>query len=287
MSDKPLPYQHLQDQSEKGLLQILIDKICCLSDNITNLNNNEYKLAVFQEINAATGTVTAPTGSTILLNQVSGGVDAFVSTIDTGQPTGNFPRTSASVPVDVATFDGSGNFTLSGTPSSYPVALIYWISIKAQDLINAPIDNIIEDSIWYNISPNEYAIIAMPFDSVNAASSEMCGIAGSGNFENIAFPQRRTSVMTHDGVFSSANIITASAQPGTGALTLTLYKNGVATSIVVTVPAGASGGTTPFTDSTHYVSFSAGDYFYWIGANAAASASAGVASLSLKVTQIK
>lgn len=109
--------------------------------NVTELQNNEYKITYFAEINAATGTITKPTGSTILLDQLFGGVDAYVSTITNGQPTGNFPETAGGVLVDVTSFDTSGNFVLSGTPSAYPCALIYIIKISAVDLSNALISN--------------------------------------------------------------------------------------------------------------------------------------------------
>jgi len=126
MSNNPLPYRHIQEQTERQLLNIMVDKLCCISENTTA--NNEYKIAYYQEISSSTGTITVPTGATILLNQLAGGADALVSTID-GVPTGSFPQTSGGVQVDVTSFDSSGNYVLSGTPSSYPVALIYWLKI--------------------------------------------------------------------------------------------------------------------------------------------------------------
>ena len=49
--------------------------------------------------------------------------------------------------MDVTSFDSSGNYVLSGTPSSYPVALIYWLKISAADYPNLDINNIIEENI--------------------------------------------------------------------------------------------------------------------------------------------
>ena len=112
--------------------------------NVTTLQNNEYKITYFAEISAATGTITKPTGSAILLDQFAGGVDAYVSTIANGQPTGNFPTTAGGVAVDVSSFNTLGNFTLSGTPSGYPVALIYILKIKAQDYSNLDITKILD-----------------------------------------------------------------------------------------------------------------------------------------------
>jgi nitrogen fixation protein len=112
--------------------------------NVTTLQNNEYKITYFAEISTATGTITKPTGSTIMLDQFAGGVDAYVSKIANGQPTGNFPTTAGGVAVDVSSFDAMGNFTLSGAPSSYPVALIYILKIKAKDYSNLDITKILD-----------------------------------------------------------------------------------------------------------------------------------------------
>jgi len=139
-----LPYKHIQEQTERQLLNIIVDKLCCISENTTA--NNEYKIAYYQEISDTTGTVTVPEGGTILLNQLAGGADALVSTID-GVPTGSFPQTAGGVMVDVTSFDVDGNWVLSGTPSAYPVALIYWLKISAADYSNLNINNIIEENI--------------------------------------------------------------------------------------------------------------------------------------------
>lgn len=121
--------------------------------NVTELQNNEYKITYFAEINAATGTITKPTGSTILLDQFAGGVDAYVSTITNGQPTGDFPTTAGGVLVDVTSFDTSGNFVLSGTPSAYPCALIYIIKISAADYQNLTTSNILEAESSFGKAP--------------------------------------------------------------------------------------------------------------------------------------
>lgn len=111
-----------------------LDKI-----RITNLENNEYKITYFTEISAAAGAESPPTGATILLDELQSGADAYVSTLQGGKPSGQMPVTSGGVKVDVSTFDALGNYTLTGTPSSYPVALIYVIKIKAKDYHNLDI----------------------------------------------------------------------------------------------------------------------------------------------------
>lgn len=115
-----------------------------LEARVEYLEQNEYKVTYFTEINGTTGTITKPTGSTILLDQFFGGIDAYVSTISNNQPTGDFPQTAGGVEVDVSSFDASGNFTLTGTPSSYPVALIYKLKIAAVNWQNLVTANILD-----------------------------------------------------------------------------------------------------------------------------------------------
>lgn len=87
---------------------------------------NVYVKALwFEIINSGTsGTISAPTGGTIILDQWAAGVDALASNISGGLPDFTSPLTAGGA-VITATLDSSGNWTLSGTPASYPVALIY------------------------------------------------------------------------------------------------------------------------------------------------------------------
>jgi len=115
-----------------------------LNSRLTILENNEYKVAYFTTISSTSGTITTPTGATILIDQFKGGIDAYVSTISNGQPTGFLPQTSGGTTVDVTSFNALGNYILTGTPSSYPVALIYILKIKGVDYSNLTVDNILE-----------------------------------------------------------------------------------------------------------------------------------------------
>jgi hypothetical protein len=107
-----------------------------LDGRVTNLENNEYKILYFETIGSTTGVVTKPTDSTILLDQFYSGGDAIVETLVNGQPTGQSPLTIGGSVVSVISFDINGNFVLSGTPSSYPICLIYLIKIKAVNYSN-------------------------------------------------------------------------------------------------------------------------------------------------------
>lgn len=115
-----------------------------LNNRVTNLENNEYKILYFETISSATGTITKPTGATILLDQFYSGGDALVETLSNGQPTGQSPLTIGGTVVSVTSFDTSGNYVLSGTPSAYPVALVYIFKIKAIDLPNLNMNNIMQ-----------------------------------------------------------------------------------------------------------------------------------------------
>lgn len=118
-----------------------------LEARVEYLEDNTYKITYFAEINGTTGTITKPTNSTILTDQFFGGVDAYVSTIQNGQPTGIFPQTAGGVAVDVTSFNTAGDFVLNGTPSAYPVALIYKLSIAAINWQNLDQDYVLDMEI--------------------------------------------------------------------------------------------------------------------------------------------
>lgn len=111
---------------------------------IQTLENNEYKVAYFTEVSSASGTITVPTGATILTEQLQGGVDAYVTVISNGQPTGELPLTGLGAQVDVSSFDALGNYSLTGTPSSFPVAIIYILKIAAINYSNLDTTKILD-----------------------------------------------------------------------------------------------------------------------------------------------
>ena len=114
-----------------------------LPDRVTYLENNEYKVTYWEEISTDSGTITKPTGSTIILDGFMSGVDALVETIVNGQPSGFSPVTAGGAYVTVSSFDTSGNYTLSGTPSATPVALLYILTIPADQYQNLDLDYVI------------------------------------------------------------------------------------------------------------------------------------------------
>ena len=137
------------------------DSDTSIDGRVTTLENNEYKVAYFAEIASGTsGTITIPTGATILLDQLPNALDAILSTMSGtgGQPTGNSPVTAAGAVVAVSSFDTAGNYTLSGTPRAYPVALIYLLKIKAKDWANLTTANILEYENSENPAPQKIEV---------------------------------------------------------------------------------------------------------------------------------
>lgn len=187
---------------------------------ITNLENNVYKITYFESVSAATGSVTKPVGSTILTDQFAGGVDAYVSTIVNGQPTGIFPVTAGGGVIDVTSFDTAGAYVLSGTPSAYPVAIIYLISIPALYLPNAVVANRLdleETKINGSGVANEitYWSNAATLGSLSTATypsltelSYIKGLTGSIQplLDTVKSPVKNTSTITHTGTLVETKI---------------------------------------------------------------------------------
>jgi len=99
--------------------------ITAIENRISTVEDKYVKALWFESIASGTsGSVTLPTGGSIVLDQWSAGVDALASTITDGVPTFESPKTAGET-IITATMDASGNYTISDTPSSYPIAVIY------------------------------------------------------------------------------------------------------------------------------------------------------------------
>ncbi len=87
------------------------------------------------------------------------------------------------------------------------------------------------------------------------------------------------------GTLSNLTVRTSSTQPasGTGALTVQLYINNVASSMIVTIANGSGSGT--YADNTHTEVIAAGDTLRWECINAASGASATIVNISMRITK--
>jgi len=172
-----------------------------LNNRVSDLENLTFKISYYAEITTTSGTISKPTGSTILLDQWSNGVDSVLSKIPGGTGTKpDFEDTG----VDVSSFDSSGNYTLSGALPTNPSALIYYISIPLKDYDNLNTEFVVEyaeimlqaynlenviyvadsggdftnekdalDSIIDNSSTNRYVILSAP--GIRAIDNPMQG----------------------------------------------------------------------------------------------------------------
>ena len=114
-----------------------------LTDRVTNLENITYEYEIYESINQTSGTLQVPEGSQIHLNQYEEGVDCLVVKLDSlGKPIDEVVR-DISGTIVTATLDEAGNYVLSGTPTSYPVAIIYQILLHQINIPNIPINSIV------------------------------------------------------------------------------------------------------------------------------------------------
>ncbi len=102
-----------------------------LTTRIAALEDKYVKALWYAEISAGTsGTITPPTNGTIVLNEFGNDVDAVTSTITTGKKPDFVSAKTAAGAIVTATLAANGNWTISGAPSAYPIALVYVYEVK-------------------------------------------------------------------------------------------------------------------------------------------------------------
>ena len=101
---------------------------------VGNLIGDKYvRTTRFAIISSGTsGSVTLPSNSEVVLDDFGGTVDAVVSQVSGGLPT-LISAKSSSGTVIATSFDSSGNWAFTGTPSAYPVAILYRVRQKLLD----------------------------------------------------------------------------------------------------------------------------------------------------------
>lgn len=122
----------------------------------TQLGGKYVRTTRFYSVGAGTaGAVTLPTNAVVVLDDFGGATDAVVATISSGKPTFQHAFTSAGAIV-TTTFDAAGNYSLSGVPSAYPVAVVYRVRQKLTDFDGTSADIVgeydLEEMLGYNVS---------------------------------------------------------------------------------------------------------------------------------------
>lgn len=105
----------------------------------SSLGNKYVRTTRFASISSTTGAVTLPPNAIVVLDDFGGGVDAVISTLSAGYPTFQHAFTLAGDLVTTS-FDAGGNYSLSGAPSAYPVALIYRVRQTLNDFDSTSAD---------------------------------------------------------------------------------------------------------------------------------------------------
>ena len=107
------------------------------------------------------------------------------------------------------------------------------------------------------------AVRYFAFSGVGVASSEVT----------------RRIILTNNMTLKNFYIYTSTAQPATGSHVLTIFKNGVATAITITIPSGSAAGL--FSDTTNSESFAQGDAISIQAVNNATTNSGTIVSLQI------
>lgn len=100
------------------------------TSELTALEDKYVRTTRFEIINSGTsGSVTLPASSAVVLDDFGGTVDAVVAQVSGGKPLIQPAKTALEVIV-ASSFDASGNWVFTGTPSAYPVAILYRVRQK-------------------------------------------------------------------------------------------------------------------------------------------------------------
>lgn len=97
--------------------------------------SSNYLVVWFEAVASGTaGTLSAPAGGTLVADQWPDGTDALATELDAaGRPTWKTPRESGGSLVTATLDVATGAWTLSGTPASYPVGIVFAYTIAVAD----------------------------------------------------------------------------------------------------------------------------------------------------------
>lgn len=212
-----------------------------LNLSVSNTIGDKYVRSTrFEIISSGTsGTVTLPTNSTVVLDDFGGTTDAVIAETSSSIPTLVAART-ASGEVVATTFDSSGNWSLTGTPSSYPVAILFRVRQRFTDFDSTA------SNIWGNSNVEYDDNFLHPSDGIRIIENWAASTAAGNNawlaLNNSGSVGLNASIgsTTRFGIFRCETLTSATAAPtlilGSGA---TFVMGGVKHSFETDVYIGA------------------------------------------------
>jgi hypothetical protein len=143
--------------------------------------------------NGSSGQVTIPSNSSVVSNDFGGTVNAVVVQASGGFPT-KLPAVTSLGSVVATTFDSSGNWSFTGTPVAYPVAIVYRVQQTLSNF-DSTASNIWGDSemfgaqdavLNYTIdgggavpSTGTFGCVVVPYDCTITSATLMADQSGS------------------------------------------------------------------------------------------------------------
>jgi len=128
--------KHISEMTVDKILKVVESRLGLfpLRERITVLEESYVKAIWYEEISEGTsGKITPPEGGMFVLDQWEEGVDAVTSKLGSDDLPNFESAATSEEDIITATLDVNGNWTISDTPSSYPIALVFVYEIKRSD----------------------------------------------------------------------------------------------------------------------------------------------------------
>ncbi len=133
-------------------------------ERIEELENATIIYQLFKGIESGTsGTITTSTNSTILMDRYLDGADALVVQVDSNNRPIDSPVYTNEGLVVTTTFNAAGEYSFSGTPSSYPVAVVYQIIISTKYWNEISLFSIVTKFRVLNVSENHNILLNLDY----------------------------------------------------------------------------------------------------------------------------
>lgn len=145
---------------------------------VEHLEEIKHEVEVFESSSSMSGEITIFLQSELVEGRFAGGGNATLTTLDTaGRPTGITPKTEDGSDVNVILLP-DGNYTISGTPSEFPVGVVYTLEISKKHLENIPKDKLYK---VFNVSAD------VSYTATEPTVIDVGGISAGTTFTNLTY----------------------------------------------------------------------------------------------------